>query len=814
MSIERHYYIYGERSYSYTIISLFIKLIGFCHAVGTKGNNQIEITFTVIIMFLTVGIFGYLIGSINIILEELNKKSKNYKQELEVVNKYLRNKEVSQELQSRVRNYLEYLHRASGDMTASGEVSTVLDKLPKNLSQDIQIEVKSEYLMYFPFIYNHFSDRVLEQLIYEIEERYYVPNEIIFKQGDFEDICIFLVAKGQERETISQAQQTNSIYNNQFNYKEGEKQDFGKNILSYNQNQNRGINMQDIQEKEVFGENCFCSGLAYPYTARSSKFSTLYCIKRSSFLKIIERYPFDYEKFCLIKDQIFLNGISKYAKKHCFICKKEHTEKNCNVIHYQPDKLTLIEKYEYSTPQTDRIFKIRPYRKRVRCLEIIEDLYVIKRDIKLDENLRLKIKEIEKIQNDYNQQIYDEYDLEAEQDNYYYDDYNSEESSENEQIQTQNFYFCRFEKMFIILNDQQFNLFFQIKLNSKIEEQDSQFLSYQSESNNNNIFLSNDHQSRKSMNTSQGYRRQSLQSQQTFRSKRPSERLASETSENNQQNNSSEVNNTSFLQYNTKASNVLQIQLTKHSNNSRLLENNSITKMSKLHHKDKNQEDFRNRHENKRSKFNSKNMKDQFEDRQQNYSQQNVKFGDNFNVNRDVIKRIPTYVQTDGQGSNIKYDYGISKSMKSMKSMKSYKSLFSVKSKVRFDQQQNVGNHELQKLKTNMNQKDLNDILFKLFDKQKEYKIYNPQNNLNRVLSKYKGYMRWNLKKQRNKNYKLFTQKYTTFKSLETQVNIRKTVINPNTKKVMKTIIYKKALKLNENQNLQAAHDKFENLQI
>lgn len=30
-------------------------------------------------MFLTVGIFGYLIGSINIILEELNKKSKNYK---------------------------------------------------------------------------------------------------------------------------------------------------------------------------------------------------------------------------------------------------------------------------------------------------------------------------------------------------------------------------------------------------------------------------------------------------------------------------------------------------------------------------------------------------------------------------------------------------------------------------------------------------------------------------------------------------------------------------------------------------------------
>lgn len=105
--------------------------------VGTKGNNFLEVLFTSIVMFATVGIFAYLISSINIILEEVNKKAKDYQSDLEVINRYLRNKTVSENLQARVRNYLEYLHRASGDMTTSHEVSTVLDKLPSNLKEDI-----------------------------------------------------------------------------------------------------------------------------------------------------------------------------------------------------------------------------------------------------------------------------------------------------------------------------------------------------------------------------------------------------------------------------------------------------------------------------------------------------------------------------------------------------------------------------------------------------------------------------------------------------------------------------------------------------
>lgn len=46
--------------------------------IGTKGYNFIEILFANLILFLTVGIYAYIISRINTLLEEVNKKSKDY----------------------------------------------------------------------------------------------------------------------------------------------------------------------------------------------------------------------------------------------------------------------------------------------------------------------------------------------------------------------------------------------------------------------------------------------------------------------------------------------------------------------------------------------------------------------------------------------------------------------------------------------------------------------------------------------------------------------------------------------------------------
>lgn len=41
--------------------------------VGTEGVTPIEVTFTIITLLLTVGVFAYLISKISMIIEEINK---------------------------------------------------------------------------------------------------------------------------------------------------------------------------------------------------------------------------------------------------------------------------------------------------------------------------------------------------------------------------------------------------------------------------------------------------------------------------------------------------------------------------------------------------------------------------------------------------------------------------------------------------------------------------------------------------------------------------------------------------------------------
>lgn len=57
--------------------------------VGPVGNTLIEIIFTSFTLIGTVGIFAYILNNISNIIEEMNKKKKEYKKDLEATVRYL-----------------------------------------------------------------------------------------------------------------------------------------------------------------------------------------------------------------------------------------------------------------------------------------------------------------------------------------------------------------------------------------------------------------------------------------------------------------------------------------------------------------------------------------------------------------------------------------------------------------------------------------------------------------------------------------------------------------------------------------------------
>ena len=69
--------------------------------IGAKGMTLPETIFTTLVLFITVGIFGYLISSIgklkkNIllgsILEDMTRREKDYKNDLKLINTYMSKK--------------------------------------------------------------------------------------------------------------------------------------------------------------------------------------------------------------------------------------------------------------------------------------------------------------------------------------------------------------------------------------------------------------------------------------------------------------------------------------------------------------------------------------------------------------------------------------------------------------------------------------------------------------------------------------------------------------------------------------------------
>lgn len=64
--------------------------------IGSKGNTFAETFFVCVTLFATVGVFATIIANIQIILEDIAKKSKGYRKDLEVLNQLFEsNKNIS-----------------------------------------------------------------------------------------------------------------------------------------------------------------------------------------------------------------------------------------------------------------------------------------------------------------------------------------------------------------------------------------------------------------------------------------------------------------------------------------------------------------------------------------------------------------------------------------------------------------------------------------------------------------------------------------------------------------------------------------------
>ena len=279
--------------------------------INPQNNN--EILFCSIFVFIACWIFAYSLSSIGQFIEEIYKKEKEFYKELSIINSFMKRKHISLELSIRIQKYLENLFFKQQAFKLREE-ELILNKLPPQLKEELEFQSYGFLIKKLDFFVKNFSKEFLIKVSSIIEEKVFSPGELIFyEKGENNTANIYFVEKGEVEYFIQH----------------------DKNIHI----------VREFKKGDYFGENNFVTGYESNICYRSQDYTTILLIPRCDFVSLLRDFPEDYEKFCEIKDRVNITKDIEKLQIECFACnEKNHLLIDCPLIHYVPNYLTIIER--------------------------------------------------------------------------------------------------------------------------------------------------------------------------------------------------------------------------------------------------------------------------------------------------------------------------------------------------------------------------------------------------------------------------------------------------------------------------------------
>lgn len=340
-------YSHWLNRYLYSIYwsSVTIMTVGYGDIVP---QNDLEVFCAMITIIFGCGVYAFNLNSIGIILHNINKENTKFTHNINIINQFMKRKKVCPELQMRVREYLRYIWKEEKAQNLEEETQ-IINVLSGNLKEELLLEAYGEILRKFPIFYANFSEKALKKAVHFIKDCKFIPEELIYDEGGSEDPSIYFIMKGEveiyANRPLIQKENAPSSYDNT------------KEIL-----------LNKLKPGDFFGEVCFFTGSPRLASARSMDFTTLFSIKRSDFENILrsnDNFTDDYDKFCMIRDQISLYQNYNSLRTRCFSCNQlGHLSNTCSLIHYVADYEKIIKTHNYQIDQQRQL----TYKRRNKTL--------------------------------------------------------------------------------------------------------------------------------------------------------------------------------------------------------------------------------------------------------------------------------------------------------------------------------------------------------------------------------------------------------------------------------------------------------------
>ncbi|CAK63475.1 unnamed protein product (macronuclear) [Paramecium tetraurelia] len=271
-------------------------------------NIFFEIVSLIVKIYILQQIMSYCL-----INQEIMKKKKD----LFDLHGHLKYLNVSNLISNRVISYYKTIMKQDEKIKTQDFHLFFNEKLKPNLAKELKLQIQGNFLKNFK-VFNKFTVQTKKNLICNMEEVDFSPNQKIYCKEEQDDQSIFFITQG-------------------------------KVMIMYGNSE-----LQIYHENSSFGEISFFTGLPRGFTAISLGYSRLYKIQRLAYLNTVSSINQDLvnnlinleETAQMIKDQIVFQEKFNIIGRKCMCCQDQnHLIQNCPFLHYKPNKDIILSKF-------------------------------------------------------------------------------------------------------------------------------------------------------------------------------------------------------------------------------------------------------------------------------------------------------------------------------------------------------------------------------------------------------------------------------------------------------------------------------------
>ncbi len=143
--------------------------------------------YTMVVMFLGVGFYGYIIGNITTLLQRLNMKQSMYYSKINRLSNFLNYRQVPTNIQHQIIDYYTYLW----DNRMGFDETRLMKDLPPSLEGALSLSLKRDLISKVPFFQNA-DEHLIQDIAKRLRPIVVTPGDLIFRQGQTGNTMYFI----------------------------------------------------------------------------------------------------------------------------------------------------------------------------------------------------------------------------------------------------------------------------------------------------------------------------------------------------------------------------------------------------------------------------------------------------------------------------------------------------------------------------------------------------------------------------------------------------------------------------------------------